>query len=166
MNEAAYQALHTSTLCCHIQHSIGKLVAPSCNSTHVRLILPFLQNCLQVEDAPCESCRCFLLMLLGLHCWAQMPQTSSFKVCSPLTCLFAVQDIVTEAQENEEDPTAGLLRGAECNVCMNRPVQVSNCTWCVYLGFSMCPAAARWRQTGAMLLMMFALHCACSLALL
>lgn len=34
------------------------------------------------------------------------------------------QDNVTEAQEHEEDPTAGLLRGAECNVCMNRPVQV------------------------------------------
>ncbi|KAL0031016.1 hypothetical protein WJX79_009491 [Trebouxia sp. C0005] len=32
--------------------------------------------------------------------------------------------VVVGSQENEEDPTAGLLRGAECNVCMNRPVQV------------------------------------------
>ena len=32
--------------------------------------------------------------------------------------------MVVGSQESEEDPTAGLLRGAECNVCMNRPVQV------------------------------------------
>lgn len=36
----------------------------------------------------------------------------------------AKKDVVVESQQSEEDPTAGLLRGAECNVCMNRPVQV------------------------------------------
>ena len=36
-----------------------------------------------------------------------------------------IQDVVVGSQESEEDPTAGLLRGAECNVCMNRPVQVA-----------------------------------------
>ncbi len=35
-----------------------------------------------------------------------------------------LQDVIVGSQESEEDPTAGLLRGAECNVCMNRPVQV------------------------------------------
>ena len=36
-----------------------------------------------------------------------------------------VQEMIVDSQGNEEDPTAGLLQGAECNVCMNRPVQVT-----------------------------------------
>lgn len=34
------------------------------------------------------------------------------------------KEMIVGSQGNEEDPTAGLLQGAECNVCMNRPVQV------------------------------------------
>ncbi|DBA90658.1 TPA: hypothetical protein ACH3X1_003879 [Trebouxia sp. C0004] len=37
----------------------------------------------------------------------------------------AKKDVLVGSQESEEDPTASLLRGAECNVCMNRPVQVA-----------------------------------------
>lgn len=42
------------------------------------------------------------------------------------SCKWSVrlQDVLIESHGNEEDPTAALLRGAECNVCMNRPVQV------------------------------------------
>ena len=103
------------------------------------------------------------LSLLSAHAFESALLGSNFepkKVCAPLTSLFAVQDIVSEAQENEEDPTAGLLRGAECNVCMNRPVQVSNCTWVVILGVSTWHAA---QQAGAMLCAMFVLHSATSL---
>ena len=54
---------------------------------------------------------------------------SRLLLCSSFVCCF-LQDIVIESQGNEEDPTAGLLRGAECNVCMNRPVQVSTTLHC------------------------------------
>ena len=38
------------------------------------------------------------------------------------TILYVLQD--TTYNHGGDDPTAVLLRGAECNVCMNRPVQV------------------------------------------
>lgn len=44
-------------------------------------------------------------------------------VKSPLSKAFACMQEAPFEQAND-DPTAALLRGAECNVCMNRPVQV------------------------------------------
>lgn len=41
-------------------------------------------------------------------------------VLEPVATVVLLQELV---QEQNEDPTA-VLRGAECTVCMNRPVQV------------------------------------------